>query len=201
MPGQSRLFLDFCAGALGAFLPPHSPKSRNARLSPRTGRSWSISWPRRTHPPPPKPRLLLSPGRRSCPHRPAGGLIRRPALHAVQSRHRHCPRPPGHRGRPSPRRHLLAGHAKTTTLPKSTTSPFPPARAGQLAYAHSARNPPFPPAASCSTTPSRRSSSAPRNCSAPPKQPTLSSPPTSPAAPSPRPSPISTRRSSPRRVC
>ena len=50
------------------------------------------------------------PGRRSRPHRAAGRSFRRPALLAVQSRHRNRPGAKGDGRRPTPRRHLLACH-------------------------------------------------------------------------------------------
>ena len=84
----------------------------------------------------PRP-CALSQGAGAVRDRPAGGPLRRPALYALQSRHGPRPAP----GRPLPRAIPTPPSSgwplKTTTLPRSITSSFPPAaNCASSIYAH-----------------------------------------------------------------
>ena len=195
MPGQSRLFLDFCAGALRAFLPlgrdrastSAAPRalagagsaSRRAEPLARRCSLRSPRSPRARAPSSPASRSALFGGPLFTPFKAATAIARARKSTAA--------------GQPHVAIFWLASEDHDFAEINHVT--FPAGRElAKLTYAQSSRVAQCRPAASSSTIPSRRSSSAPPSFSAPPTQPTRSSPPTSPAAPSRRPSPISTPR-------
>ena len=124
-PGLSRLFVDFTASnpSVRAFygsLPQPDASPRAASIAAAGRPPLPSHWPElvrllaaQNSAPAAGPALAaLAQGAGIVATGQQVGALRRSAVHALQGRHRHCPRPPGHCVRQAPRGDLLAGERR-----------------------------------------------------------------------------------------